>query len=88
MSALTRAREYLSGIQTEGYRYDHPITILAALVAEIEGAASGFVDRMGDDEDGNPRIIVGMTRIAIRDMPNMIGQTVRLLAEGGRDGGC
>lgn len=36
MDALNRAREYLRGIDTDGYRYDHPITILAALVAEID----------------------------------------------------
>ena len=87
VSAMDRARQYLRGIDAAGYRYDHPITLLAELVAEIEGAASGFVDRMGDDEDGNPRIIIGMTRIEIRDMPNLIGKRVRLLAEGGRDGG-
>ena len=72
-SALTRAREYLRGIDTDGYRYDHPITILAALVAEIEGAPEAglciFNNAIRFREATNTTAIIAM-----------VGKRVRLLA--------
>jgi len=78
MTALTRAREYLATLEGDGRtRYaGHPDSILAALVAELEAAPTG--QSLGavvyhDDE---------------RFAADNEGQTVRLLAQGGRDGGC
>ena len=91
MDALTRTKEYLANQAADGTQRtmhaDHPEVILAALVAEIEGAPVGTVDRMGDDEDGNPRLVIGMTRIEIRDMPNVMFKRVRLLALDSGDAG-
>ncbi|KAF1707281.1 hypothetical protein [Pseudoxanthomonas sacheonensis] len=83
MTALSNAKAYLSTLKDDGRtRYPgHPDVLLAELVAEIEAAPAGIVDRMGDDEDGNPRIVIaGMTYIEIRDMPNILFRKVRLLA--------
>ena len=84
MDALNRAKECLAQRAADGTQRTmhagHPDVLLAALVAEIEAAPVGTVARMGDDEDGNPRLVIGMTRIEIRDMPNVMFKRVRLLA--------
>lgn len=73
MSALGDAKVYLSGIQTDGYRYDHPITILARLVAEIEAAPEAGLCIFNNAI--RLREATGTTAIIA-----MVGKRVRLLA--------
>ena len=84
MSALSRVLvEMLLNMANDGGVCPTPGPIMAELCRHwlaIEAAPIGVVDRMGDDEDGNPRLVIGMTRIEIRDMPNVMFKRVRLLA--------
>lgn len=76
MSALGDAKVYLSGIQTDGYRYDHPITILARLVAEIEAAPAG---EAVPSTEGYPAALNGYTHDDDLAINAFIGKRVWLV---------
>ena len=50
-----------------------------ALRARIESAPVGIIVRAGDDDSGQPRVIVHSTREDLARGPNMIGKRVALV---------
>ena len=70
MKALREAKAYLSGIQTDGYRYDHPISLLARLV---EAVNDGIITCVTRDAGGGAIYDERLTQA---------GQRVRVVAVG------